>query len=45
MEGPAWNLPGYVPTRDYQRIKEVCGDWVHSNDGAHLSGEVKDDQK
>ena len=38
------DLTGYVPTGEYRRIKEAYGDWVHSNDGVHLSGGVKDDQ-
>ena len=43
-ERPAGDLPGYVPTGEDRSIKEVYGDWVHCNDGAHLSGGVKDDQ-
>ena len=44
-EGPAGDLPGYVPTREDRRIKEVYGYWVKSNDGAHLSGGVKANQE
>ena len=39
-EGPAGDLPEYVPTGEDRQIGEVYGDWVHSNDGAHLSGGV-----
>ena len=31
------DLPGYVPTWEDWQIQEVYGDWVHSNNGAHLS--------
>ena len=37
-------MPGYVPTGEEWRIKEVYGDWVHYNDGVLLSGGVKADQ-
>ena len=43
-EGPAGDLPGYVPTGEYRWIREVYGDWVQSNDEAHLSGGIKYDQ-
>ena len=39
-EGPAGDLPEYVPTGEDRQIGEVYVDWVHSNDGAHLSGGV-----
>ena len=41
-EGPAGDLSGYVSTEEDQRIREVYGYWVKSNDGAHLSGGIKD---
>ena len=44
-EGPAEDIPGYAPTREDRRIKEVYGDWVHSNDGTNLSWGVKADQE
>ena len=43
-EGPAGDLLGYVPAGEERWIREVYGDWVQSNDGAHLSGGVKNDQ-
>ena len=39
-EGPTQDLTGYMPTGEDKRIMEVYRDWVHSNDGAHLSGGV-----
>ena len=44
-EGPVGDLPGYVPTGEERCIKEVYGYWVHSNDGAHLTGGVATDQE
>ena len=43
-KGPVGDVPGYVPMGEEWRIKEVCGDWVHYNDGVRLSGGVKADQ-
>ena len=43
-EGPAGDLLRYVPTGEDQRIRDIYGDWVHSNDGAHLSKGVQDDK-
>ena len=43
-EGPAGDLLGYVPAGEERWIREVYGDWVQSNNVAHLSGGVKDDQ-
>ena len=36
--GAAGDLPGYVPTGEGLQIQEVYGDWVNSNNVAHLSG-------
>ena len=35
-------MPGYFPTGEDRRIKEVHGDWVHYNDGSCLSGGIQD---
>ena len=43
-KGDAGYLPGYVPTGEDRRIQEVYADCFHSNDGAHLSGGIIDDQ-
>ena len=37
------DLPGYVRTLADQKLDDVFGDHVHSNNGTHLSGGVKDD--
>ena len=44
-EGSAGYMPGYVSTGKERQIKEVYGDWVHSNDRVHLSGGVKANQE
>ena len=36
-------MPGYVPTPEELRLREVYGDWVHRNPVTHLNGGVKDD--
>ena len=36
-------MPGYVPTPENLRLREVYGDWVHGNPGTHLDGGVKED--
>ena len=43
-EGPAGDLPGYVPMGEDRWIREVYGDWLHSNNGSYLSGWIKDYQ-
>ena len=35
-------MPGYNPTPKYLRLREVYGDWVHSNPGTHLDRDVRD---
>ena len=42
-EGVAGDLPGYAPTGEDRRINKMYGDWVHSNDKAHLSGRIYND--
>ena len=44
-DGPQGDLTGYVPTGEDRHIKDVYREWVHSNNGAHLSGGVKADQE
>ena len=34
---PAGGLLRYDPKGEDQQIRDIYGDWVHSNDGAHLS--------
>ena len=36
-------MPGYVPTQEDLRLREVYEDWVHGNPGTHLDGGVKED--
>ena len=43
-EGPAGDLPGYIPTGEDRRMREVYIDWVQFNYGKHLSGWIKDYQ-
>ena len=43
-EGTAEDLPGYVLTGEDQRMQNIYGDWVHSNNGAHLSRGIQDDK-
>ena len=35
--------PGYNPTLEDLRLKEVYGEWVHANPGTHLDGGISDD--
>ena len=42
-EGESGDVPGYVPTPEDLRLREVYGDWVHRNPCTHLDGGVKDD--
>ena len=42
-EGESVDVPGYVPTPEELRLREVYGDWVHGNPVTHLDGGVKDD--
>ena len=44
-EGTAEDLPGYVLTGEDQRMQNIYGDWVHSNNGAHLSTGIQDDKE
>ena len=44
-EGESGYVPGYVPTSDDLRLREVYGDWVHGNPGTHLDGGITDDGK
>ena len=37
------DLDGYLPTPGDRRTKEVYVDWVRSNDGSHITGEIRDD--
>ena len=39
-EGERGDVPGYVPTPEDLRLREVYGDWVHGNLGTHLDGGV-----
>ena len=41
-EGMAGDVPGYNPTPEDLRLREVYGDWVHSNPGTHLDGGIRD---
>ena len=43
VEGMVGNEPGYTPTPEDLRLREVYGDWVHVNHGTHLDGGVRDD--
>ena len=38
-------MPGYVPTPEDLRLREVYGDWVHGNPGTHLDGGIAEDGK
>ena len=38
-EGASGDVPGYVPTPEELRLREVYGDWVHGNPGTHLRGD------
>ena len=44
-KGPMRDLLGYMTMGEDRRIKEVYGDWIYSNNGAHLSGGVEADQE
>ena len=39
-EGASSDVPGYVPTPEDLRLREVYRDWVHGNQGTHLDGGV-----
>ena len=43
MEAGA-DLPGHTPTQADLRLKSVCGDCPHANDGRHLDGEAPNDK-
>ena len=34
--------PGYNPTLEDLRLREVYRDWVHANPGTHLDGSIRD---
>ena len=36
-------MPGYTPTPEDLRLREVYGDWVHGNLGTHLDGGITED--
>ena len=42
-EGAAGDVPGYQPTPEDLRLREVYGDWVQANTGTHLDRGVRDD--
>ena len=42
-KGARGDVPGYVPTLEDPRLREVYGDWVHGNPGTHLDGVVAED--
>ena len=37
-EATKCDIPGYKPTPEGLILQEVYVDWVHTNDGGHLSG-------
>ena len=41
-EGTAGYEPGYNPTLEDLRLREVYGDWVHANPGTHLDRGIRD---
>ena len=43
VEGTTGDEPGYTPTPEDLRLREVYKDWVHSNPGNHLDGGICDD--
>ena len=42
-EGEDVDLPGYKPMLEGLHLREFYGEWVHTNDGGHLSGGIADD--
>ena len=42
-EGEKGYVPGYTPTPEDLRLREVYGDWVHQNPGTHLDGGISED--
>ena len=44
-KGATGDMPGYILTGEYRRIKEVYRDWVHPNDGVHLSRGIANDEE
>ena len=42
-EGARGDVPGYIPTPEDLRLREVYGDWVHGNPGTHLDSSVAED--
>ena len=41
-KGTAGDVPGYKPSPEDLRLREVYGDWVHANPGTHLDEGVRD---
>ena len=39
-KGAMGDMPGYIPTVEDRKIQEVYSNFVHSNDGEHLSGGI-----
>ena len=42
-KGTAGDEPGYNPTPEDLRLREVYVDWVHANQGTYLDGGICDD--
>ena len=42
-KGENGDVPGYVPTPEDLRLREVYGDWVYGNLSTHLDGGIKED--
>ena len=38
-------MPGYVPTPEDLRLREVYSDWFHGNPGTHLNDEIAENGK
>ena len=44
-EGERGDVPGYIPTPEDLRLREVYVYWVHGNPGTHLDGGIAKDGK
>ena len=42
-DGISDDVPGYQPTPEDLRLREVYRDWVHADPGRHLDGGVRND--
>ena len=42
--GERGNVPGYTPTPEDLRLREVYGDWVHVNPGTYLENGIGDNE-